>query len=372
MVLAFTPLGDYFFGDNGLMPSYAKFPMIVLITTIIWVIVTYVTQPESKEVLQNFYKKIQPGGPGWNKIVNEAKEENIEIVDTNEGWSVPSGIVAMFVGCAFIYSIMFATGSFIYGEYSKAFMLLGVALISGLVLLKLCIESVDLFRGLTIVAMILVNNPGSWSHVYAPLLHAEWHGLTPTDLIFPFFLFIVGISIHLSYRNKTASKSTYKKILIRSLKLFGLGFFLAWFLPYTPFFRDLSVVRIPGVLQRIGLVFLVSSVLYLNCNWKTLLGIALSILLGYWLLLGFVLLPDGSLPTFDRAPNNWAMYIDLNILGEHMWKDDYDPEGLMSSLPAIATCLSGILIGRIIISNSMNKILRLLIISGVLLVIGYT
>ncbi|PTM09781.1 MAG: Na+:solute symporter [Bacteroidetes bacterium] len=137
MVLAFTPLGDYFFGDNGLMPSYAKFPMIVLITTIIWVIVTYVTQPESKEVLQNFYKKIQPGGPGWNKIVNEAKEENIEIVDTNEGWSVPSGIVAMFVGCAFIYSIMFATGSFIYGEYSKAFMLLGVALISGLVLLKL-------------------------------------------------------------------------------------------------------------------------------------------------------------------------------------------------------------------------------------------
>jgi len=137
MVLAFTPLGDYFFGDNGLMPSYAKFPMIVSITTIIWVIVTYVTQPESKEVLQNFYKKIQPGGPGWNKIVNEAKEENIEIVDTNEGWSVPSGIVAMFVGCAFIYSIMFATGSFIYGEYSKAFMLLGVALISGLVLLKL-------------------------------------------------------------------------------------------------------------------------------------------------------------------------------------------------------------------------------------------
>jgi len=234
------------------------------------------------------------------------------------------------------------------------------------------IESVDLFRGLTIVAMILVNNPGSWSHVYAPLLHAEWHGLTPTDLIFPFFLFIVGISIHLSYRNKTASKSTYKKILIRSLKLFGLGFFLAWFLPYTPFFRDLSVVRIPGVLQRIGLVFLVSSVLYLNCNWKTLLGLALSILLGYWLLLGFVLLPDGSLPTLDRAPNNWAMYIDLNILGEHMWKDDYDPEGLMSSLPAIATCLSGILIGRIIISDSMNKILRLLIISGVLLVIGYT
>lgn len=233
------------------------------------------------------------------------------------------------------------------------------------------IESVDLFRGLTIVAMILVNNPGNWSHVYAPLLHAEWHGLTPTDLIFPFFLFIVGISIHLSYRNKLATQSVYKKILIRSLKLFGLGFFLSWFLPYIPFFRGLDVVRIPGVLQRIGLVFLVSAILYLNFNWKALLGIALSILIGYFILLGFIPLPDGSLPTFDRASNNWAMYIDLNILGEHMWKKDYDPEGLMSSLPAIATCISGILIGRMLMSNSVYKALNFAIVSGILLGVGY-
>lgn len=137
ILLAFTPLGDYLFGDDGLMPSYAKFPTIVLITTIVWVVVTYVTQPESKAVLQMFYKKIQPGGPGWNKVVNEAKEENIEIVSTNEGWSVPSGIVAMMVGCVFIYSIMFATGNLIYGKYSDAFMLLGVTVISGFILLKL-------------------------------------------------------------------------------------------------------------------------------------------------------------------------------------------------------------------------------------------
>lgn len=233
------------------------------------------------------------------------------------------------------------------------------------------IESVDLFRGLTIVAMILVNNPGSWSHVYAPLLHAEWHGLTPTDLIFPFFLFIVGISIHLTYRNKSTTKSVYKKIVIRSLKLFGLGFFLAWFLPYVPFFRDLEVVRIPGVLQRIGLVFLVSAILYLNFNWKVLLGIAISILIGYFILLGFVPLPEGDVPTFDRAANNWAMYIDLHSLGEHMWKDDYDPEGLMSSLPAIATCLSGVLVGRMLMSNSVNKLLNLIIVSSILLGIGY-
>ena len=234
------------------------------------------------------------------------------------------------------------------------------------------IESVDLFRGLTIVAMILVNNPGNWSHVYAPFLHAEWHGLTPTDLIFPFFLFIVGISIHLSYRSKSATKSVYKKIIIRSLKLFGLGFFLAWFLPYFPFFRDLEAVRIPGVLQRIGIVFLVSSILYLNFNWKALLGIALSILIAYFIMLGFSPLPDGSLPTFDRGSNNWAMYIDLNVLGEHMWKDDYDPEGLLSTLPSIATCISGILIGRMLVINTKNRVLNFLIISIILLGIGYT
>lgn len=137
IILTFTPLGNYLFGDDGLMPSYTKFPMIVLITTIIWIVVTYATQPESKIVLQGFYKKIQPGGPGWSKVVNEAKAENIEIVNTNEGWSVPSGIIAMLVGCVFIYSIMFATGNYIYGEYTKALILSGVALISGFVLIKL-------------------------------------------------------------------------------------------------------------------------------------------------------------------------------------------------------------------------------------------
>jgi len=137
IILTFTPLGNYLFGDDGLMPSYTKFPMIVLITTIIWIVVTYATQPETKIVLQGFYKKIQPGGPGWSKVVNEAKAENIEIVNTNEGWSVPSGIIAMLVGCVFIYSIMFATGNYIYGEYTKALILSGVALISGFVLIKL-------------------------------------------------------------------------------------------------------------------------------------------------------------------------------------------------------------------------------------------
>ena len=231
------------------------------------------------------------------------------------------------------------------------------------------IESVDILRGFTIAAMILVNTPGTWSKVYAPLLHADWHGLTPTDLIFPFFLFIVGISIHFAYKNKTKDGSTYKKIIIRSLKLIGLGLFLNLFLPYFPFFKDFEALRFFGVLQRIGIVFLISAILYLNCNWKTLLGIAIFVLLGYWLLLGFVPLPSGELPTFDRAPNNWANFVDLKLLGTHMWKADYDPEGILSTFPAIVTCVLGILVGRLLSAFKSAKILLLTAI--VLLALGY-
>ena len=232
------------------------------------------------------------------------------------------------------------------------------------------IESVDFLRGFTIAAMILVNTPGTWSHVYGPLLHAEWHGLTPTDLIFPFFLFIVGISIYFAYKNKPNVKSTYKKILIRSLKLVGLGLILNWFIPYFPFIGEWETLRFPGVLQRIGIVFFISAILYLNCNWKTIFGICITILIGYWLFLGYVPLFDGSLPTFDRAPNNWSMIIDSNLLGSHMYKVDYDPEGLFSTFPAIVSCLFGVLIGRIL--DVLNNRVFLLFGSAILFLIsGY-
>jgi Na+/proline symporter len=130
IVLNFTSLGNYFFGDEGLMPAYAKFPMVVLVTTIVWVAVTYLTKAESKDVLQNFYKRIQPGGPGWAKVIDEASDENIVLIDNNEGWSVPSGIIAMIISCVLIYSIMFATGHWIYGYYNSAIILTGVAIIS--------------------------------------------------------------------------------------------------------------------------------------------------------------------------------------------------------------------------------------------------
>lgn len=137
ILLNFTDLGIYFFGDEGLFPAWAKFPMIVLVTTIVWVAVTFLTQAESKTVLQHFYKKIQPGGPGWQKIVLEARQENIELENTKAGWSVPSGILAMLVGCALIYSIMFATGYIIYGNYLNGLLLIGAALIFALLLMKL-------------------------------------------------------------------------------------------------------------------------------------------------------------------------------------------------------------------------------------------
>ncbi len=237
--------------------------------------------------------------------------------------------------------------------------------------MKVRIESVDILRGLTILAMILVNTPGTWNHVYTPLLHAGWHGLTPTDLIFPFFLFIVGISIYFAYKNKSNTKSTYKKVIIRSLKLIGLGLFLNLFLPYLPFFNDFETLRLPGVLQRIGLVFLFSTILYLNFNWKILIGIGVTILIGYWLFLGFMPFPspEGLTPTFDRAPNNWANYLDLNILGKHMWQADYDPEGLFSTLPSIATCISGILIGKLL--DGLTHIKYIFITAIGFLVLGY-
>ena len=137
IILKLTPIGDYLFAqETGVFEDYYEYPMVVLITTCIWLTATYITQPESKEVLCNFYKKIQPGGPGWSKVINEAKIDGINIVDNNEGWSVPSGIIAMLLGCVLIYSFMFATGYYIYGDYSYALTLTGIALVSGVLLIK--------------------------------------------------------------------------------------------------------------------------------------------------------------------------------------------------------------------------------------------
>ncbi len=232
------------------------------------------------------------------------------------------------------------------------------------------IVSVDIFRGLTIALMILVNTPGTWEFVYPPLRHADWHGYTPTDLVFPFFLFIVGTSIVFAYNNKIANAATYKKISIRTLKLIGLGLFLGAFTISFPFIKEFDQIRFPGVLQRIGVVFFFAAVLFLNFNWKALIGICLAILVGYWVWLGYIPLL-GEVPTFDRAPNNWANYLDVQVFGSHNYKEDYDPEGLLSTLPSIASSLLGIFTGLILISKRAKKEMVLLGLGVLMLLVGY-
>ncbi len=137
IALKVTPFGDYLFAaKTGIFPEWFEIPFVMLVTTIIWVVTTFMTKPESKEVLNSFYKKIQPGGPGWSKVVNDAKADNIKIDDPNEKWSVPSGIGAMVLGCILIYTCMFATGSWIYGETTRAIILTVIAIVSGLLLAK--------------------------------------------------------------------------------------------------------------------------------------------------------------------------------------------------------------------------------------------
>nr|WP_299071719.1 heparan-alpha-glucosaminide N-acetyltransferase domain-containing protein [uncultured Allomuricauda sp.] len=230
--------------------------------------------------------------------------------------------------------------------------------------------SVDIFRGMTIVLMILVNTPGTWSNVYAPLLHAKWHGYTPTDLVFPFFLFIVGTSIALAYQNKSTSTAVYKKIAVRSLKLIGLGLFLGAFTITFPFFKDFAEIRFPGVLQRIGVVFFFTAVLFLNLNWKKLIWVAAILLIGYWLLMVFVPV-EGVASTLERAPNNLANYVDVQIFGTHNYKPDYDPEGLLSTIPAIVSSLLGIFTGLILTSKHDKKTMLLFGIGGSMLLVGH-
>lgn len=232
------------------------------------------------------------------------------------------------------------------------------------------IVSVDIFRGLTIALMILVNTPGTWSSVYPPLLHASWHGYTPTDLVFPFFLFIVGTSIVFAYRNKQPGAAVYRKISVRTLKLIGLGLFLGAFTISFPFIVPFEEIRFPGVLQRIGVVFFAASVLYLNFNWKVLAGIAAAILLGYWVWMGFVPI-EGQAPTFERAANNWANYIDLHVFGTHMWQEDYDPEGLLSTFPAIVTALLGIFTGLLLVSDRPDKVRGMVFLGVGMLLLGH-
>jgi predicted acyltransferase len=199
--------------------------------------------------------------------------------------------------------------------------------------------------------MILVNNPGSWSHIYAPLKHADWHGCTPTDLIFPFFLFIVGVSISYALGSKKGNVKDSKLLITaakRALILFGLGLFLNLFPKiFTEPIDALSTVRIPGVLQRIAVVFFITALIFIKTSQKTQLRLFFGILMSYWLLMTFVPVPGVGYANLEKETNLGA-WLDRTILTEaHLWKSakTWDPEGILSTLPAVATGLFGLLVG---------------------------
>jgi predicted acyltransferase len=204
--------------------------------------------------------------------------------------------------------------------------------------------SLDVFRGLTVMAMVVVNNPGDWGHIYPPLEHAAWNGCTPTDLVFPFFLFIVGVSLAyalggVKQRGEPQGPVLWQ-VLRRAAVLFGLGLLTSLY----PHF-DFSEVRIPGVLQRIGLVFLGCSVLYLKTNWHTQVLLLLTFLVGYAVLLQVVPVP-GVGPANLEPTTNLGAWLDRTLLTEaHLWPQSrtWDPEGLLGTLPALGTGLMGVL-----------------------------
>src|ERR1044072_7198333 len=207
--------------------------------------------------------------------------------------------------------------------------------------------SLDVFRGITIAGMVLVNNPGTWANIYWPLRHAEWHGWTPTDLIFTFFLFIVGLAISLRFGKRIergdARRSLFLKVLYRSVIIFLLGEFLAGF----PYFK-LSTIRIPGVLQRIAVCYFFAGLIYLTTRARTTAIIAVALLIIY-----HILMTRGHAPGYYTGDlskeGSLASYIDRTVFGPHVWRQAvvYDPEGILSTMGALATTLFGVVTGTL-------------------------
>lgn len=207
--------------------------------------------------------------------------------------------------------------------------------------------SLDVFRGITIAGMILVNNAGNWAHVYPPLRHAPWNGWTPTDFIFPFFLFIVGVAMSLSFSKRIARGDShsqlFSKVVSRTLIIFIIGLFLH----LVPFF-NFKEVRLPGVLQRIALCYFFAALIMIYANKKFQIGWTAFLLVIYWILVKLVPVPGYGAGSLEPQ-GNLCWYIDSQLLAGHTWKyapaPGFDPEGLLSTLPAIATVMFGVFTG---------------------------
>lgn len=258
--------------------------------------------------------------------------------------------------------------------------------------------SLDVFRGLTIAGMVLVNNPGPSGAVYSQLGHAEWHGWTPTDFIFPFFVFISGISITLALSKRAeagdADGRLYAKIFKRAFLIYALGFLLVSFPFFKPELVDFSGgfvsglqtvlassrelfanVRLTGVLQRIAVCYLISALIFLKTTWRTQLIITFALCLGYWMLLMLVPAPGYAAGDLSRE-GNLPAWLDRVVLGNHIWKGGnkvYDPEGILSTLPAIATMLTGVLAGHWLRTRreALDKIAGMFVVGAACVGVGW-
>jgi len=279
--------------------------------------------------------------------------------------------------------------------------------------------SLDVFRGFTIMVMTIVNNPGSWAHIYPPLEHAEWNGCTPTDLVFPFFIFIMGTAIPFAMPDKHFDSAIFNKIVVRSIRIFCLGLFLNYFgkihflglegiplltirilittivgiallgnfnqkiktylafgvlgillfLAYSSI-ESFQEVRIPGVLQRIGIVYFFTSLLFLKTSPKIQIGITVLLLLIYWFLMTCIPVPGFGAANFEKG-TNLAAWLDNSILNGHLWSatKTWDPEGILSTIPAIATGIIGMLIGQLLnIQATKIEITKKLTVLGISLI----
>lgn len=230
------------------------------------------------------------------------------------------------------------------------------------------VVSLDAFRGATMALMVVVNTPGDYGHVYAPLEHSRWNGWTPTDVVFPSFLWIIGVAMTIVLTRRLAAGVSRSRILSqafrRAVTLYVLGLVVY---AYPNF--DLSTQRIFGVLQRIAICYLIATAIYLTCNVRGQVIWILSLLGGYWLLMTMVPVPGYGAGRLD-VDGNFAHYIDRVVLGAHnyAYTKTWDPEGIVSTLPAIATVLLGVMAGHILrIERSLSQRAAWLFAAGVLL-----
>jgi predicted acyltransferase len=214
--------------------------------------------------------------------------------------------------------------------------------------------SLDVFRGITVAGMLLVNNPGSWGAIYPPLEHAAWHGWTPTDLIFPFFLFIVGVTTHLSLEARRARGDDDVAIRRQILKRAALIVLFGWLLAMFPFYPTSRITgfRIPGVLPRIGIAYGFAAFLTLRTTLKQQVLILVGLLYGYWFAVTLLPVPgaEGGIGAnlLDAPARTLGAWIDRTVLGSHLWvgSKTWDPEGILSTIPAIGTAMLGVMAGR--------------------------